>query len=119
VTYHFGSKEGLYHEILGDCLSPLREGIAEVEDLPLPAMERVEWPVRGVFRHIRENQGRPATHGEEAQVIAKGVGNQPDATGSCLLNLRGLLGFARQDVPFQPVGRRVIEGSSSPSSYRM
>jgi AcrR family transcriptional regulator len=66
VTYHFGSKEGLYHEVLEDCLTPLRERIAEVDDLPLPAMDRVEQVVRGVFHHIRENPDLPRFFVQEA-----------------------------------------------------
>jgi len=66
VTYHFGSKEGLYHEVLEDCLSPLKDRVAEVGYLSLPAMDRVERVVRMVFRHIRENPDLPRFFVQEA-----------------------------------------------------
>jgi AcrR family transcriptional regulator len=66
VTYHFGSKEGLYHEVLEDCLSPLKDRVAEVGNLSLPPMDRVEQVVRRVFHHIRENPDLPRFFVQEA-----------------------------------------------------
>jgi TetR/AcrR family transcriptional regulator len=59
VTYHFGSKEGLYHAVLEDCLGPVRERIGSVGEVALPAMDRVDLAVRGLFRHLQSNPDLP------------------------------------------------------------
>ena len=59
VSYHFGSKEGLYHAVLEDCLGSVRGKIAAAGEAPLPAGERVELVVRGLFKHLQDNPDLP------------------------------------------------------------
>jgi AcrR family transcriptional regulator len=59
VTYHFGSKEALYHAVLEDCLGSVRKKISTVGELPISAMERAELVVRGLFHHLRQNPDLP------------------------------------------------------------
>jgi AcrR family transcriptional regulator len=59
VTYHFGSKEGLYTAVLEQCFAPVRERLAALGRLAAPAPERLELFVRGMFRHLAENPDLP------------------------------------------------------------
>lgn len=60
VTYHFGSKEELYHEVLRQVLTPLRNRMREVASgNDVPVEKRVEAVVRGFFEHLVENPDQP------------------------------------------------------------
>ena len=60
VTYHFGSKEELYHEVLRQVLTPLRDRMREVASgNDVPVDERVEAVIRGFFEHLVENPDQP------------------------------------------------------------
>ncbi len=53
VTYHFGSKRELYHEMLRDLTRPLREQMVTIHGSRLPPLERIEHSVRAFFSHVR------------------------------------------------------------------
>ena len=59
VTYHFGSKEELYHAVLEEVVAPFRRQVQLLRDMPLPALAKVERLIRGMFRHLRENPDMP------------------------------------------------------------
>jgi AcrR family transcriptional regulator len=59
VTYHFGSKEQLYHAVLEEVIAPFREQVRALGDMPLPALQRVEYFIRGMFQHLRDNRDMP------------------------------------------------------------
>ena len=59
VTYHYETKEAFYQAVLDNVLGPLRERIGALADNPLPAPERLEIFVRGMFQHLRENPDIP------------------------------------------------------------
>ena len=59
VTYHFGSKEGLYQAVLEEVVAPFRRQVRALRGMPLPALQRVEYLIRGMFRHLRENPDMP------------------------------------------------------------
>ena len=59
VTYHFTSKEALYHEVLEECLRPLRDRVTEAAAVPGSALDRIESVVRGHFAHLLENPDMP------------------------------------------------------------
>jgi AcrR family transcriptional regulator len=59
VTYHFDSKEKLYHAVLEELLEPLREQAQLVKGLPFSPLQRLEFFIRGVFQHLAENQDMP------------------------------------------------------------
>jgi len=65
ITYHFGSKEGLYHAVLDSCLAPVRERITALGRLPSPAPRRLELFVRAMFRHLAENPDLPRFMAQE------------------------------------------------------
>ncbi len=59
VTYHFGSKEGLYEAVVDGALAPLRERVTEAASVPGPPLERIEGVVRAFFVHLSENPDMP------------------------------------------------------------
>lgn len=59
VTYHFESKEKLYHAILEDVLGPIREHLEMLKSMPFSAPQRLEFFMRGMFQHLQENPDMP------------------------------------------------------------
>jgi len=56
VTYHYGSKRKLYHELLREVTGPLVEGFTAAAAGPGTPLDRIEAIVRHFFAHVR---GRP------------------------------------------------------------
>ena len=59
VTYHFQSKEGLYHAVLEDVMGPLREQVQLLQEMPFSPVQKLEFFIRGMFQHLRENPDMP------------------------------------------------------------
>ncbi len=59
VTYHFGSKQALYHAALASMAEPFAARIGELATSPGTPIERVEHIVRGALAHLLDNPGAP------------------------------------------------------------
>ncbi|MGW8266330.1 MAG: TetR family transcriptional regulator [Longimicrobiales bacterium] len=59
VTYHFESKEKLYHAVLEEVLGPMREQAQLLKGLPFSPLQRLEFFIRGMFQHLSENPDMP------------------------------------------------------------
>lgn len=59
ITYHFGSKQALYAAVLEDVLSPLRDQVQLLKEMPLSPLRKLEYFIRGLFQHLRENPDMP------------------------------------------------------------
>ncbi len=59
VTYHFGSKEALYHAALESMADPFAARIAELAAGPGTPLDRIEGIVRGALAHLLDNPGPP------------------------------------------------------------
>jgi AcrR family transcriptional regulator len=59
VTYHFGSKEALYEEVLEEVVAPLREQVQLLRDMPFSPLQKLEFLIRGMFQHLKENPDMP------------------------------------------------------------
>jgi AcrR family transcriptional regulator len=60
VTYHFGSKERLYHAVLEELFGPLRVRIRFASQASVPPLGRIEEIVRAFFTHVRAHPQMPA-----------------------------------------------------------
>jgi len=59
ITYHFESKEELYQAVLEVVLGPVREHLEMLKRMPFSAPQRLEFFIRGMFEHLRENPDMP------------------------------------------------------------
>ncbi|MGH7544247.1 MAG: TetR/AcrR family transcriptional regulator [Gemmatimonadota bacterium] len=59
VTYHFGSKEALYHRVIETFLAPLRERVVGAAGIEGPPLDRIEAILRTAFRHYAEDPAMP------------------------------------------------------------
>ncbi|HET6341103.1 MAG TPA: TetR/AcrR family transcriptional regulator [Gemmatimonadota bacterium] len=59
VTYHFGTKEALYHRVIETFIAPLRERVVEAAGTEGPPLERIEAIVRAAFERYVEDPAMP------------------------------------------------------------
>lgn len=59
VTYHFGSKEALYHEVVASMMHPIRDRILEVARGGEPPLDRLDAVVATYFRHFADYPDLP------------------------------------------------------------
>lgn len=71
VGYHFGSKQGLYEQVLRSQVAPLGRRLAQVCRAKSPPLDRIEAIVHAVFEHIRMRPQMPAIIARE---LASGRG---------------------------------------------
>lgn len=69
VTYHFGSKAGLYDAVLEHTLTPLRERLRAAASTDGSPLERVQAFVRAFFEHLFEH---PDMRGLMLQTLSTG-----------------------------------------------
>ena len=71
VTYHFGTKEALYHEVLRSLLEPLAERMRTALDPETPALVRIEALVRTYLSYMNENWELPSLMLHELSLSGK------------------------------------------------
>jgi AcrR family transcriptional regulator len=59
VTYHFGSKEALYHAVIASKLAPLQARVDVAADIPGEALERIAAVVGALFDHYADDPALP------------------------------------------------------------
>jgi AcrR family transcriptional regulator len=59
VTYHFGSKQALYHAVLDDATAPIREQVAQINVDGASAIDQIETTVRSIFTILRKQSDIP------------------------------------------------------------
>ena len=60
ITYHFGSKDALYAQVIETLVGPMVERVRAAMQSPAPPMDRIESATRAVFTHFRQNPEMPA-----------------------------------------------------------
>lgn len=79
VGYHFGSKQGLYEDVLRAQVAPLGRRLAQVCRAKSPPLDRIEAIVHAVFEHIRMRPQMPALIARE---LASGREINPALAGT-------------------------------------
>ena len=107
VTYHFGSKRGLYEAVVDECLGPLRARTAAVVAGAGTPMEKIEALLRAFFAHLRSN---PDTPQFMLQEVASG--EMPSApvrstVEQVLGSLAALVEAGQRDGSVRPVASRL------------
>jgi AcrR family transcriptional regulator len=59
ITYHFGSKRGLYDAVVDGAVAPLAERVVSVAVGPGSTLDRLEAVVRTYFEHLRSHPDLP------------------------------------------------------------
>lgn len=59
ITYHFGSKDALYEEVVASMAEPLRAGLAGAAAQSGAPLERIERVVRAFFEHLGSHPELP------------------------------------------------------------
>jgi len=93
VTYHFGSKQALYHAVIASKLAPLRTRVDTAAALPGSALDRIAVVAAALFDHYADDPGLPRLI---LQQIASGRPAPPPAR-AWIRHLAGLLtGLVRE-----------------------
>ena len=60
ITYHYGSKDALYHEVLRSLVGPVGEQLRISMEAAAPPLDRIDLAVRAFFAHIATHPEMPA-----------------------------------------------------------
>lgn len=93
VTYHFGSKEALYHAVIESKVGPLKAKVVGAAGGDAPPLERILEIVAILFDHYAEDPGLPRLI---LQQVASGQPPPPPAR-SWIRTLAGTLGLLVQE----------------------
>lgn len=107
VTYHFGSKEALYHAVIASNIQPLRETLVATAQGPGPTLSRIESFLRAAFDYYADNPVIPRLM---LQQIASGRPVPPPARDWIRLGLGTIAALIR-------TGQR--EGTIRPGDARL
>ena len=92
VTYHFGSKEALYHGVIQSKIQPVRDRLLAAAAEPGPALDRIESFLRAAFDYYASDPGLPRLM---LQQIASGRPAPPPAREWIRLGLGTLSDLVR------------------------
>lgn len=59
ITYHFGSKEALFHAVIGTIAEPLVEAVTQAAQAPGGPLDRIESITRAVGEHVSRHPWAP------------------------------------------------------------
>ena len=97
VGYYFGSKDGLYGDVLQALVGPLARRVEWACRAPRPPLDRIEFVVRAVFDHVR---ARPEMPGIMVREMAGGREVNPriiTTFGRLLPTLTGVIAEGQRD----------------------
>jgi TetR/AcrR family transcriptional regulator len=103
ITYHFGSKHGLYDAVVAECLGPFAERVVEVASAEGTALDRLAEVVRAYFEHLWDNPDLPFLMMQE---LAAGRLPPPSAQSA----LRRMLGALSGLIVFGQSAGEIREG---------
>jgi AcrR family transcriptional regulator len=59
ITYHFGSKEALFHAVISSVAEPLVEAVSQAAQAPGTPLQRIDLALRAANRHVQANPWAP------------------------------------------------------------
>jgi AcrR family transcriptional regulator len=86
ITYHFGSKEALYGEVIASAMAPSRDRLAAAAEQSGAPLTRVEGVVRAFFDFLNENPDLP-------QLMLQQLSSSRPIPGVALRTMQGNIGI--------------------------
>ncbi len=108
ITYHFGSKEALFHAVLRGVAEPLVEAVARATQAPGTPLQRLEMALRAANDHVQANPWAPSILLRELA----GGGRLPEPLAQAwkrnVTTLVGLITAGQQDGSIRPGDPRLL-----------
>ncbi len=102
ITYHFGSKEALFHAVLATIAEPLVQAVAQSAEGPGTAFERIQRVVRTVGGHLQANPWAPRVMLRELASARPLPAPMTQAWKRNIGTLLGLVTAGQQDGSIRP-----------------
>jgi len=97
VTYHFGTKEQLYHDVLRSMGEPFLLRLKAAADGPQPPLDRIEAFVRAFFGYLSENSDMPSLMLHEISLSRPVPKPLQEIMGQVFATVTGLIQGGQQD----------------------
>jgi AcrR family transcriptional regulator len=91
VTYHFGTKERLYHEVIRQLVGPLHQHVRAATEADGTALSRIEAGVRAYFQYMHTHHELPAMMLHEMSLTGPLPAPIQESIGAMMKHMSGLV----------------------------